>query len=208
MSIIRNPFAQLNLNFAILILQKVFMDMVVNNCMYSAKSKIYHFFLVWLLLVAVLSIALQGEISRDVYASPNLEESSESSGGGDSNDDSGDKSEAKRESPAGSENNNDDDDNDNNRNDDDDDDDNDNNRNDDDDDDDNRNSNRDDSSEDYGSDSEGPGVDGLIQCIEDQGYNNNGQISKNDLDNCYFAIYGFEDVSLTNHNSSLTRGFG
>jgi|SRR6476469_175581 len=62
------------------------------------------------------------------------------------------------------------------------------------------------------------GITQLIACIKDQAGNTNGQISKNDLDNCYVSVYGFETTASPNNNTqslspnnntqSLSKGFG
>ena len=46
----------------------------------------------------------------------------------------------------------------------------------------------------------------LMKCIEDQAYFNSGNITKNELDNCYYATYGFGNSQNTPQPSS--KGFG
>ncbi|HJT49036.1 MAG TPA: hypothetical protein VJ729_12715 [Nitrososphaeraceae archaeon] len=52
------------------------------------------------------------------------------------------------------------------------------------------------------------GITSLIACIKEQASSKNGQIARNDLDNCYFSIYGFDTTASLNGTKSLSSGFG
>jgi hypothetical protein len=150
--------------------------------MYTTNGKYISLFV--FLFASVLSSGIEIEFPFSVFAS------------------TGERTDTVNEAPSVGRDDNDDDDDDNNDNsrndnddDDDDDDNNDNSRNDNDDDDNRQNENE-------------PGIDDLIECIEDQGDQNNGKISKNALDNCYFATYGFETQAPSNNTTPMSAGFG
>jgi hypothetical protein len=52
------------------------------------------------------------------------------------------------------------------------------------------------------------GITSLIACIKEQASSKNEQVTRHDLDNCYFSIYGFDTTESLNDTKSLSSGFG